>query len=319
MAIAFVQEVALGATPSSSFTLILTLGAVTTTVGNHLVLVDASRSGWSTGIADSKSNTWQSDHVSNGTGEGQTIWSSKLTSALVAADTITITFNNNTAHSAVAAEFSGLATSSWLDQQVGATFIAGTAADSGATGTTSQANELLIGMVGHQSSVTAFTPEVVSPVWNQLSTAASVGIIQQVHPLWRIVAATGTYSTKATWSTSRIYGAAIATYKAAPPAVTGTAVLSGGGTVALLRSSGRAAIVAATGGGTVALLRSSGRRMTIVASGGGVITAAGMQVPTVQLPSDIRATVRDLGPTAVVRDLGPAATVRDLGPSAAVA
>jgi hypothetical protein len=218
MTIAFVQEVATGGTPSNSTTLVLTLGAVTTTVGNHLVLVMASRSGVITSLVDSKNNTWQSDHASAGTGAMQEIRSCKLTSALVAADTITITVSGSaTGISAVVAEYSGLETSSWLDKQVGATFTTGTSADSGATGTTSQADELLVGMVGHQSSITAFTPEVLSPVWNQLSTAASTGSIQQVHPLYRIVSATGAYSTKATWSTSRIYGAAIATYKAAMP------------------------------------------------------------------------------------------------------
>jgi hypothetical protein len=210
--IAHVQQVASGGTAVNSNTLILTLSGVTTTAGNHLLLQAAARSGGVSSIADSKGNTWQVDKAQSVTGAFTSLWSCRITTPLVDGDTITITNVSSTGHSASVAEFSGLASTGWADQVAGNTGT-GTAADSTATATTARDDELVFGIVGHQSTVTNYAPEVLSPVWNQTTVGASVGTVQTVRGMYRIVAATGTYSAKSAWTTSRVWAAVIVTYK----------------------------------------------------------------------------------------------------------
>jgi hypothetical protein len=217
-----VQEVVAAGTAVNDTTLVLTLSGITTTVGNHLILCAASRGGVVTGVADSKGNTWQVDTTDTVTGASTGIASCKIGTALVNGDTITITNSSSTGHSASVAEYTGLATSSWFDQSASSNGT-GTAADSTATSTTSQASEVVVGVVGHQSTVTAYVAEVLFPVWNLNTSAASVSTVQTVRPMYRDVIATGTFSAKSSWTTSRIWSAAVATYKMAS-AATGSLV-----------------------------------------------------------------------------------------------
>jgi hypothetical protein len=212
---AFVQQVAAAGNAGSGATVVLTLSGVTTTTGNHLIVCAAIRAGALSSVSDSKGNTWQVDENVEVAGAGAGIASCKITTPLVNGDTITVTITGGTGGiSASCAEFSGLAASGWADVQASAgNAVAGTAADSGAAATSAVANSLVIGAVGHQSTVTAFTPEVLSPVWNQGTTAVSTSQVQTVRPLYRVVTATGAFATKATWTSSRIWAACVAVYK----------------------------------------------------------------------------------------------------------
>lgn len=210
----FVQQVASGGNAGATATVVLTLGAVATTAGNHMILCAAARQGNITGVTDSKGNTWQIDEHVVVSGATTAIASCRITTPLVSADTITVTMNGSAGLAASVAEFSGLAATGWADVQASAgNAVAGVAADSGATVTSAEANSLIVGVVGHTSSVSAFTPEVLSPVWNQGTVAASTGSVQTVRPLYRVVTTTGAYATKATWTTSRAWGAIVAVYK----------------------------------------------------------------------------------------------------------
>lgn len=234
MAILRVQPIVSGGNAASAGTLVITvpsLGAAMT-VGNHMILT-AVISGTATGFsscADSKGNTWQvdvskpPDAAGNG---GVGIASCKFATALVAGDTITLTFAASSRAAAWVDEYSGIATASWLDKTASASDggVAATAADSSATATTAQADELLIGAIAIGGAFTAFTPEVLSPVWTVDGSAASTGTVRTIENMHRIVSATGTYSAKATWTTARDWTAGIATYKAA--AGGGGAVLAG--------------------------------------------------------------------------------------------
>lgn len=218
MTIAFVREVGTAASSSNGTSLVVTCSA-TSIVGNHLILCAVGSLGV-TGVTDSKGNTWQVDLVTAASGAfiGSTV-SCRITTQLVSSDTITVTFaTGNTGRAVSVAEYSGLAASAWLDKtaSAGSGGATATASDSGATATTSQAAELLIGVrAAGTASVSTVTPEVVSPVWNLNSVATSSGQAKDVNPMYRVMAATGTYSAKTTWVTSRAWTQSILTYKAA--------------------------------------------------------------------------------------------------------
>jgi hypothetical protein len=212
---AFVQQVASAGNAGAGTTVVLTLSGVTTSVGNHLIVCSAARAGDLSSVSDSKGNTWQVDENVAVSGAGAGIASCRITTPLVNGDTITVTISGGSGGLAAScAEFSGLSASGWADVQASAgNAVAGTAADSGAAATSAAANSLVIGVVGHQSTVTAFTPEVLSPVWNQGTSAVSTSQVQTVRPLYRVVTATGAFATKATWTSSRVWAAAVAVYK----------------------------------------------------------------------------------------------------------
>src|SRR5262249_24227390 len=100
-------------------------------------------------VADSKGNTFTKDaDVTNGSGTRGVrtlILSAPVTTALTTSDTVTVTFGTSTAAKAVSVHsVSGLLTASPKDQSHTATGNSGSP-NSGATSTTAQANELLIG------------------------------------------------------------------------------------------------------------------------------------------------------------------------------
>lgn len=220
MTAARVQEVGSAGTAGAQTGVTITLSGITTTVGNHLIVCVSTNvllGAAAFSISDSKSNTWQKDANAQDTSSTVQTFSAKLTSALVNADTITISWSpTSSTGAATAAEYSGLASSSWLDKTASASGASATASDSGATATTSQANELLIGALAPAGTITGFTPEVLSPAWSANTSAVpSSGNVRGIYPMYRVVSAAAAYNAKATWSTSRAWAQVIATYKAA--------------------------------------------------------------------------------------------------------
>jgi hypothetical protein len=144
--------------------------------------------------------------------------------ALPAGSTINIVHLPVGARSALVTVFRGLADGDVLDQTKTATATAsGTAVDTGATDTTTQVDELLIGAVGVEG------PNVDAPgiYWQNAFTygprlgtswGSSAGGDTDVTAQmgWRIVGATGAYQAQITLGTSRDWAAAIATFKGAP-------------------------------------------------------------------------------------------------------
>lgn len=138
----------------STTTLVIAMGS-NTTAGNTLVLTDYGSSGSSvTGVTDTQSNTWHKAtelvEVAGCGSRNFSIWYTENISG--AADTITITWSFNSVFlEAIISEYSGLKTSSSLDQVANnsnCTGAGGDPTDSGTTGTTADANEFIIGAVG---------------------------------------------------------------------------------------------------------------------------------------------------------------------------
>lgn len=130
------------------------------------------------------------------------------------------TFSHSASASAIrigAYQYSGVATSSPADKSAsnddggsGQTSLA-----TGTTATTTQADELIFTVVGWSGGVT-------SPSWASATTVATVSsnTFQGLMTGQRIVAATGTYSDTASWTTSRFCDALIGTFKGAAVAAT---------------------------------------------------------------------------------------------------
>lgn len=114
-------------------------------------------------------------------------------------------------HSAVMAEYSGLAATSPLDvfANDGTNSSVGTTSRAtGTTGTTAQADELAIAAVGQGNTVTALS-------WtNSFATRDSNAQAGSgVYLADKILSATGTVTSTASWTTSRIAGGCVATFK----------------------------------------------------------------------------------------------------------
>ena len=141
--------------------------------------------------------------------------------ALPVGGTITISHDSLTARAAVVSDFRGILPTSAIDQATTATGTNSTPS-SGATGTTSQASELLIGSVGIEggnydqigSWENSFTsgPRLGTNAGTTTTDATDI----TANHAWKIVNATGAYTATRGGITSRSWAASIVTLKAAP-------------------------------------------------------------------------------------------------------
>jgi Concanavalin A-like lectin/glucanases superfamily len=201
----------------------VTLTNVTLSAGDLLIVgVAVTASGG--GVT---SVTWggltlnQDDYHYDGSGFLEGIYSAYISSG--GTNTITVTIPNSGDIAFWASKWTGMASSSTLDQHVGTTG-SGTSPSSGASGATTQAPEVLIGNVGIQ------TDSGGSGTWSngfnngQSATSSGTGGATnkaQVSEGYLTATSTGAYTAAKTGSTSANWAAAIATYKAAPPVGTG--------------------------------------------------------------------------------------------------
>lgn len=134
---------------------------------------------------------------------------------------ITVTIGSSTNASMVAMEYSGMATSTPLDQVAGTNNYNGSAVPSGTTATTAQADELLVAAVGLSGGGGSIDSTTFSS-WSNSFTEQGSGFgnagATTTHvrngTADRIVSATGAYSTTATISASTVSASAvIATFK----------------------------------------------------------------------------------------------------------
>lgn len=181
--------------------------------GDRVVVEVAATPAATATVSDARGNVYAQDaHVAN-TGNVETwIFSAPVATALAAGDLITVHFEATApaaeAISALAA--SGLRPSSTLDQIQSSTGTS-TAADSGLTAMTTQANELLIGAIGVQGpSTDTFTPGSGYTLVGRVGVDASPNVT--INPEFRNVSAAGQYNASGTLGTSRAWSAAIATY-----------------------------------------------------------------------------------------------------------
>ena len=206
------------------------------TAGTSLVLT-VPIGGWATGssviitfacddtagtysVADTALNTYTQDATITNSGDVITkVFSTHNISALAAGDTITITHPSLTARAAIAANFTGLATSSVLDLSLVDTDTDNTPSYNNATTDTTQADEVIIGAYGGEG------PN--GDVWGDDTTLSDEEIIAQIGTttggaasnitafmMYRIVSSIGKHDTDATISTARDSATALVSYKA---------------------------------------------------------------------------------------------------------
>lgn len=282
MAISLVRQLTAN-TSSSATTLVYTVVSGSEPVSGNLLVLSAVTSGSRTisSIVDSRSNTYAvADFAAFGTSCTGFVAYSLLATSLQNGDTITITWSS-TANSAVnISEWSGIAASSPLDQHANANSI-GTSSVStftvGPTGTTAQADELVVAAFGYVGSNSG----TAGSGYTLLTRVQSTGTNRSVHAEYQVVAATGaqTATMDINVASSGGTGMALATFKAAAggtPATANAGVATATGTAYAATATGAAnagAGVANANATAYAATASSGG--TPATANAGVATATG--------------------------------------------
>jgi len=219
VAIAFVQSPANGVDSGGGATqAVLAFGANVTAGSSIFVCARINAVGKTITVTDTLGNTYAGSggtagDVTNNTAGFQTYLYSAHNSA-GGANTVTLAISGTGRIWMNIAEYSGLATSSTLDQTASATG-ASAAIDSGATATTTQASELVIG-VGGSNVDNTFT---LGTGFSNLNVAAAG--TNRVAMEGQVVSSTGTYNGTFTILTSTQWVGLVATYKGAGGATGG--------------------------------------------------------------------------------------------------
>jgi hypothetical protein len=211
------------ASTSTSFT--VTMGAAPA-AGNTLVAVISSRGSAAnqiTGISSTGASWARAAQSTNASGSTLEIWSAPVGSGAGVVVTIATTTGRC---AGVVIEYSGLMTTASPVDQWAVSNNIGTAAVTGTTTATTQANEVWIGGIGYRSSTPALGSILNSftSVGSAKTTSTTPGNNVMVYALEAIVSATGTAGSGGTLTASATWSGAIATFKAA---VTSTLALTG--------------------------------------------------------------------------------------------
>lgn len=197
---------------NTTFASTVTTASWTSTSGNALFATIEADTVAANGITvtDSKGNTWTRVISTSLAGTFDLeVWAAfNITGG--ATHTVTATDNGGGVDSLIMVEeWSGVATSSAIDKSVGATGVASSAANSGATAATTQANEVVIGVVAASGNDT-FTPGASYSNGNKINTTFSSLFFES-----KIVAATGAQTADATISAGVSWACQVATFKEA--------------------------------------------------------------------------------------------------------
>ncbi len=198
--------------PSCFATVAVPVGGVT--VGNLLVVSVAGGgdSGATLAVTDARGNTYTQDGESAGYATNRKVFihHSRITTALLAADLITVTItspiNNGVACAFSIAEFTGVSASP-LDNMANA--VGSSTTPSSGIAVTGQANELLVGAIGGDAPTTPVFGAGAS--YTALPSIASC--CSALFPEFRVVSATGSYVADGTFTPTGPWGAVIATYR----------------------------------------------------------------------------------------------------------
>ncbi len=145
----FVKNIGSTSTKTAGTTLQIPVTAAVPAGNTLIVRVVTDYTAGAPSVIDSKGNTYNTDRTGRDSSNTirLSVFSTPVTNALQAGDTITITTASVAARTAVVDEFSGLLSASYLDQNNGT---AGTNTTPGSTIsiTTTQSDELVLGVVG---------------------------------------------------------------------------------------------------------------------------------------------------------------------------
>jgi hypothetical protein len=218
VAIAFVQTVLTSAAQPGAISQVLSIpGGVTITAGNSLIVCVATNGSKTlASVSDTKSNSYAvALSPLNGSNGSANIAAAHNVAAMTSSDTITVTLSASTTTVVVSVlEFSGLATSSVLDQTASGTG-GSTSPATASSGTTAQNDELLIGafMAVMQPTATTFTAGASYTAQTTIGTTVGSNDRSLITE-YRIVSSTGAYTASGTFGATKTWSAALATYKA---------------------------------------------------------------------------------------------------------
>lgn len=216
-AIAFVKELVDYSDATSSNSISLTVPSGGVPAGDTLIVTVEYETGTGSisSVSDSSSNTYTVDATGRFNGSGNktaiSICSAYMTTALSSGDTITINFAASYNHKAAwVTEFSGLASSSFVDQTANNNGTNANTVDSGTTATTTQADELLFASFGVATTGSQTLVPESSPIsYTALSSKVYGG------SEYAIVSSTGTYNATGDFNSANHWAGAIVTYKQA--------------------------------------------------------------------------------------------------------
>ena len=203
-----------GSSKATTFSVTLTSTPVS---GNTMIAVISTRgtsAGSVTGITQTGATWSRVTQATNSGGSTTEIWYASNISG--AGTTVTIT-QASLRSAAIVMEYSGVLTASPLDVTANSTGNS-TAAVTGTTTTTSQANELWIGGIGLVNSgytLSSILNSFTSVTSSQSTSTASNNA--KIYALEKFVSATGTASSGGTVSTTSYWSGAIATFKTVTP------------------------------------------------------------------------------------------------------
>ncbi len=215
----YIQNVGSAQTKTTGTSMQITLTNAVSAGHTIIVRVLTDYSASAPTIADSKGNTYTRDRTApnSGTTIRASIFSSPITTALEAGDTITITTANVAAKVAIADEFSGLLSSSYVDKQNGTS---GSSTTPGTTIsiTTSQANELVLGFLASEGPLDDTYTEDALGQFSSLTREGTEGSTDDTNLTisggYKSVSVIGTYQYKPTIDPSRNWISFILSYKA---------------------------------------------------------------------------------------------------------
>jgi PKD repeat protein len=222
------RQVVVGANAVSASTFSLSVpSGVSTVVGRHLVvayLFSGAGTNKVTSITDSRGNAYAINAVkanAGTTGLMVVVASAKITSALVAGDSITVTQNvESTYHAMQVYEFDNFAATSWADKTATGS-ASGTAVSTTPTATTAAADETLFAAVGFGDTTATLTS---ASGWSDAGKVEASGAKRKsLAVAAKDVTATGAYDYGGTLSASEQWVAVLVSFKTVATSPTPTA------------------------------------------------------------------------------------------------
>lgn len=217
MAIAYVGEIGTVTKDPAGTTSVITVGAAGVAAGNHIIIVGTLQgTNVVTSVTDTAGNTYTVDKTVVTAAIAPTqVCSAHVTNALVNGNTITINHASSVG-AFLAEEFSGIATSSYVDQTAGTGATTSTAINTGATATLAATDDLQICAItkdGANSITLANTTTGLSNFTTERLTTGTT--TRTIYGRYKIGVGTAAIDYVGTLSTARTHNEAVVAYKAA--------------------------------------------------------------------------------------------------------
>jgi PKD repeat protein len=212
------RQIAIGADAVSASTFSVTVpSGVSTLVGRHLVVAyffSGAGTDKVTSVQDTRGDIYTINAVKGNSGTSgliAVVASAKITTALVAGDSLTVTQNvSSTYHAIQVYEFDNFDPTSWVDKTATGN-ASGTQVSTASTTTTAQANETLFAATGFGDTTASLTS---APGWNDSAKIEATGLKHKsLAVAVRDVAAAGAYAYSGTLSASNQWVAALVTFR----------------------------------------------------------------------------------------------------------